>query len=278
MKKKGREEISFDAYYSHIFGNRWLSLKEALLAVPNHTPFTYNLIKPYYMDIASIAVALCVPEIEEGAILDLCAAPGGKALVLASMLKEGAALQANELSSNRRFRLKRVIQEHLSEERRLKVTITGYDGSVMARLMRDNYDRILVDAPCSSERHVIASSKALKEWSPSRIKNLAIRQWALLSSAFLMLKKGGVLVYSTCALLENENDCVIDKLVKKYKNASVVELDIENILQKNALFSSNATLCDPIRTRCGYSYLPDVHLGAGPMYFSIIEKKSETFI
>lgn len=274
MKKKEMETPSFDAYYSLEFGDRWASLKEALLAPSFSCPFEYNLNKPYHMDMASIAVAMCVPEIEVGSILDMCAAPGGKTLVLASRLKEEVILQSNELSSNRRFKLKRVIAEHLSENLRKKITITGYDGSVMACMMRDKYERILLDAPCSSERHVITSSKALKEWSPSRIKSLAIRQWALLSSAFLMLKSGGFLVYSTCALLDAENDCVIEKLVKKYKNANVLTLDLEKILSKSNLFSSNSKLYEPIHTRYGYFYLPDLYLGAGPMYFSVIEKVS----
>lgn len=259
VSKKG---MSFDEYYAEAFGNRWTTLKEALLFTPSQLAFSQSLLKPYYMDEASVAVASSMPALDEGLILDLCAAPGGKTLVLSSMVGKGVRLQANELSSNRRARLHRVIEEHLCEEARQRIEVTGYDGSVMAKFCKEKYDRILVDAPCSSERHVIASPSAIKQWTPSRIKTLSIRQWALLSSAFLMLKISGFLIYSTCALLDVENDCVIDKLLKKYKNAKVVEL--EEKLKLHTHF--------PIKTRNGYAYLPDLHSGAGPMYFSLIEK------
>lgn len=254
--------MSFDAYYAEAFGSRWASLKEALLMPPLQVPFTQSLMKPYYMDVASVAVSSSMPTLDDGLILDMCAAPGGKTLVLASMMEKSVALQANELSSNRRARLHRVIQEHLSEEVRNRIEVTGYNASVMARFCKEKYDRILLDAPCSSERHVIASESAIKQWTPARIKTLSIRQWALLSAAFLMLKAEGFLIYSTCALLEAENDCIIDKLLKKYKGARVVNLEEEFTLP----------LRFPIKTRHGYAYLPDLHSGAGPMYFSLLSK------
>jgi len=266
MQKKdiAKKHISFDAYYSETFGARWASLKEALLAPVSQVPFAYNLLKPYYLDMASVVVASSMPILDDGLVLDMCAAPGGKTLVLNSVMGKEVKLQANELSSARRARLHRVLQDYLDYEARNRIEITGYDGSVMAKFCKEKYERILVDAPCSSERHVILSPVARKEWSPARIKNLSIRQWALLSAAFLMLKKGGFLIYSTCALLDAENDCIIDKLLKKYMAARVVLLE-EDVSKTYELI--------PTRTRHGYAFSPDIHAGAGPMYFSLIEKK-----
>lgn len=281
----GKNSISFDAYYAGIFGSRWTSLKDALLAPSSQVAFSYSLLKPYYMDIASVAVASSMPELDDGLVLDMCAAPGGKTLVLASKLGKSSRLQANELSSARRARLHRVIEEHLCEEAKTRIDVTGYDGAKMAKFCKERYHRILVDAPCSSERHVISSPTAIKQWSPSRIKTLSIRQWALLSAAFLMLMSGGFLIYSTCALLEAENDCVIDKLLKKYANAQVVHLEECHPCSENVPFSASFSnlFCYserhselptilPAKTRHGYAYLPDLHGGAGPMYFSLITK------
>ena len=77
-----------------------------------------------------------------------------------------------------------------------------------------------------------------------------------------MLKESGVLVYSTCALLEIENDSVIDKLLKKYENAQIVK-DITSIKEFKE---------QPTATRHGFMYSPDVNNGIGPMYFCIIKK------
>ena len=70
-----------------------------------------------------------------------------------------------------------------------------------------------LDVPCSSERHVFADEKYLDMWSPSRIKSLAIEQWALLSSAYRLLRNDGFLLYSTCALNPKENDLFIVSLM-----------------------------------------------------------------
>ncbi|MGP1438739.1 MAG: SAM-dependent methyltransferase [Treponema sp.] len=262
MKETKRGAIAFDAYYSSIFGSRWLSLREALLLPSSPTPYIENLKQPYYMDEASIAVGKALPALDEGLVLDMCAAPGGKTLVLSNSLGKNTSIQANEISRTRRNRLIAVIEEHLSDEKQKQVKITGYDAAKMARFAPSKYDRILLDAPCSSERHVINLEKAINEWTPARPKQLAIRQWSLLSSAFLMLKEGGFLVYSTCALLELENDCVIDRLLKKYINAVVLH-EIPSILKEQ-----------PEATRHGFMYSPDLNNGIGPMYFCLVKKNS----
>lgn len=104
-----------------------------------------------------------MPVLEEGSCLDMCAAPGGKTLVLLSRIKENAEIQANELSADRRNRLIRVLDEHLSEETRKRIRVSSYDASRMPRYGQELYDRILLDAPCSSERHVLQNEKYLKQ-------------------------------------------------------------------------------------------------------------------
>ena len=262
MKETKRGIQAFDAYYSDIFGSRWLTLREALLIPSSPLPYCENLKKPYYMDEASIIVGKVLPPLDEGLFLDMCAAPGGKTLVISNILGSKATLQANELSGARRNRLISVLEDHVMDEVKKKINVTGYDASKMCRKAFSKYDRILLDAPCSSERHVLHLEKALNEWSPSRPKQLSIRQWSLLSSAFLMLKEGGFLVYSTCALLETENDSVVDKLLKKYENANIVHKIPSLTLFKEA----------PTATRHGFIYSPDVNNGIGPMYFSLISK------
>ena len=260
-KQKLSGAQGFESYYLSIFGERWQGLKAALLEERKPEAYSENLIQNYYLDYASIQAARAMPVLEEGSCLDMCAAPGGKTLVLLSRIKENAEIQANELSADRRNRLIRVLDEHLSEETRKRIRVSSYDASRMPRYGQELYDRILLDAPCSSERHVLQNEKYLKQWTEARIKNLSQRQWALLSAAFLLLKPKGFLVYSTCALADEENDFLIEKLIKKYKERVRLEDKLDSLGP-----------ISPEKTRYGFRFLPDKADGAGPIYFSLIQK------
>ena len=297
---------AFEAYYSALFGDRWTALREALLQETQPVTFSVCGGKPYYLDQASIYAAQALPPIDEGSYLDMCAAPGGKTLVLASGMGQEAQIQANELSRARRARLLTVLNEHLPPDINARIEVTGYDAATLPRYRQAYYDRILLDAPCSSERHVITDAKYLACWTPARIKMLAQRQWALLSAAFLLLKQGGFLVYVTCALADAENDGVVQKLLKKYGTEAVIhsgtaateftaamEFDTTNtettdgnvpaVHSNTAVVESGAVntktagknstpLILGEKTLFGCRFLPDTCGGAGPLYFSLIEK------
>lgn len=104
---------AFEAYYSTLFGDRWPTLRESLIQETQPVAFSVCGGKPYYLDQASIYAAQALPPIDEGCYLDMCAAPGGKTLVLASGMGQEAQIQANELSRTRRARLLTVLDEHL---------------------------------------------------------------------------------------------------------------------------------------------------------------------
>ncbi|MBQ0003535.1 MAG: RsmB/NOP family class I SAM-dependent RNA methyltransferase [Treponema sp.] len=285
----------FDLYYSEIFSDRWSVLKEALLKEAE--PVSYNLtslqgssevsdgnenpeeLRTYFLDSASILAASSLPLKNAKNILDLCAAPGGKTLVLSSLMPDDAQLTANERSAERKHRLVKVCDEHMSQNIRNRVTITCSDGAVWCKTKSECYDRILLDAPCSSERHVLQDEKYLKEWSPARIKTLSMEQWALLSSAWRLLQKGGYMVYSTCALAPKENDSVIERLLKKFDDAEILTFESEEYLSVKNNLSILSTISPdyqipPVeKTEFGYHVLPDSSDGAGPIYFSIIFKK-----
>ena len=253
----------FDSYYSELYGERWSSLRAALLGEPCQCGYSEKLLKTYYLDTGSVRTARALPLENAEKIADFCAAPGGKSLIIASTMPEDATLVSNERSRDRKARLQKVLDEHLPEEIRSRVSVSGFDASCWCNHEREAYDRILLDAPCSSERHVMADPKYLALWTPARIRNLAVTQWSLLSSAFLVLKKGGFMVYSTCALAYAENDGVIKKLLKKYADASVVALPE----------TDPDGLCNGERTEFGVHVLPDRQNGAGPLYFALIHKE-----
>lgn len=286
-KDLNRGSQGFNSYYKEIFGDRWEVLKEALLK--ESVPVSYNLsrikgeedgeLRTYYLDAASILAAFSLPLKGAEEILDLCAAPGGKTLVISSLMDEDSKLTSNERSAERKHRLSKVVEEHIPSRIKENITVTCSDGAVWCKTKSNCFDRILLDAPCSSERHVLQDEKYLAQWSPARIKTLSMEQWALLSSAYRMLKDNGILLYSTCALAPKENDEVIERLFKKFDNCVNLSFESEkyqnlkNDEAKLQLFTDNVSLPDFERTKYGYQILPDKQNGAGPIYFSIIMKK-----
>ncbi len=253
----GKGSGGFDAYFSGIYGDRWPGLRDALLAEPVYAELGAPLVTPYFLDSASVAAAEALPLEDGNRVLDMCAAPGGKSLVLACAMGPSGTLTANELSGDRRERMRRVFSGHLPPDILGRVSVTGFDASTWLLHEREAFDRILVDAPCSSERHLLSSPAHLNTWTPARSKHLSIRQFALLASALEVVTPGGFLVYSTCSISPPENDAVIERLLKKRPD----RVDI--------LFPGNA---GGERTGYGTLMLPDRCGGAGPIYFSVLRR------
>lgn len=264
-KKTGKE--MFYEYYSKLYGDRFESLKDSLYLEPNYFEYKFDEnSKSYFLDSGSVLAALSLPLENAENVLDMCAAPGGKSLILAKNMSENSFLTSNEYSKDRYIRLKNVIEEHLPENVVSRIKPTCFDGATWCKFYGEVYDAILLDAPCSSERHVLNDEKYLNQWTPSRVKSLAMKQWALLSSAFRVLKPCGYLLYSTCALAQEENDGVIEKLLKKFENVKICDINYDKI------YSKNPNLPNHEKTKYGYHVLPDVTNGAGPLYFCLIQK------
>ena len=191
----------------------------------------------------------------------MCAAPGGKTLILASLIApdENAEFElvANEISQDRRSRLIRVLKEQLPEKIFRKIKITAHDASKWCLYQKDYYDKILLDAPCSGERYFVQDEKEILTWTKKRSQNMSIRQFAILASAFESLKVGGSAVYSTCSISLFENDEVIRKLLKK-RDGRVEVLSFDSPLGE--------------RTEFGWQILPDQSAGVGPIYFSLVRR------
>ena len=273
MKQKDRNKKltgseGFEAYYSNLFGERWQSIKESFSLEPDYAEWKAGGEKSYFLDSGSVRAAVSLPLENAVDILDLCAAPGGKTLVLASNMPQNANLLSNERSPERKNRLANTVHDCLPQEIQERVTVICKDGAQMCLKNEEKFDAILLDAPCSSERHVLADPKYLSEWSPSRIKTLSMAQWALLSSAWRMLRPNGFLLYSTCALSPDENDNVIAKLLKKFDNVKLCEPKI-SLDYKN--FTASA-LPEYEKTEFGAHVLPDKTGGAGPLYFCLLKK------
>lgn len=277
----------FDRHFREIYGERWAALKAALVGGETQVrrPNAFSpaversiegsprrgedgLLDVYVMDPASILAARALDARPGDRVLDMCAAPGGKSLVLAEALFGGGDLSgeliANEPSEDRRERLIKVIQQYVPRDVRDRIFVRGLDGARFGLREPGEFDRVLVDAPCSGERHLLENSAELAEWGPRRTERLAGRQYALLAAAWLAVRSGGRIVYSTCSISPAENDEVVAKLVKKKKAIAVATETLRGALG----LDGDARAED---TEFGLRFFPDRD-GWGPIYFAALGK------
>jgi 16S rRNA (cytosine967-C5)-methyltransferase len=151
----------------------------------------------YVQDRASQWVSHCVRAQPDDLVLDMCAAPGGKSTALAAT---GAQVIAAELHPGRALAIGDLIQELDYEGR---VTVVSMDGTQPG--LRAQFDRVLLDAPCSGLGALRRRADARWHIGPEAIGELVQIQRNLLLSAAEMLKPGGELIYSVCTLSNAES-------------------------------------------------------------------------
>ncbi len=167
----------------------------------------------YIQNLSSmIAPVLLAPEPEE-TVLDLAAAPGGKTLILAGMMQNTGWLSAVELQRERFFRL----CDNLKAQGVTNAHTYMTDGRSVGKKCPLMFDRILLDAPCSSEaRFKTFDEKSTSYWSIHKVKETSKLQRRLLLSAFDALKPGGKLLYSTCSFSPEENESPLQHLLERH--------------------------------------------------------------
>ncbi len=186
-------------------------------------------------------------------ILDMCAAPGSKTTQIASLMRNEGSILALEAVRDRFYRLKAVCA---------LLGATNVDFKLMdARCYRfagEYFDRILVDAPCSSEgRFKIFDPKTFAYWSPRKIREMVQKQRGLLMTASHLVRPGGWLVYSTCTFAPEENEGVVDWLLRKGpQDLELVECPLKGIGRYPALTRWGEKVFDRRVSRC-WRVLPD---------------------
>ena len=134
-------------------------------------------------------------------VLDLCAAPGGKSTLLCDALPEGSLLVANEIIRQRA----NVLAENLTKWGYPRLIVTSADPSAPGRL-KETFDLILTDVPCSGEGMFRKEEDALTDWGLGAVAMCADRQRLILRRIWPALKPGGCLIYSTCTYNLQENE------------------------------------------------------------------------
>ena len=162
---------------------------------------------------------------ENERILDMCAAPGGKSTYIAALMKNTGCLISNDANKDR-------IKAVVGNFHRLGISnaiVCCYDGREFTKVMT-GFDRVLLDAPCSGSGLVAKDSSVKISKSEKDIQRCSHLQKQLILCAIDCLdansSTGGYLVYSTCSVLVEENECVVDYALKK-RNIKVVSAGVE---------------------------------------------------
>lgn len=274
---------AFEAYHRELYGDRWAELCRVMaekgpqisLGRLEHFP-QYSIETgtwrglsgkaDYWLDPASCWAASLLPISEGHHVWDMCAAPGGKMLNLALRLPPQADLLASEISQTRFQRLRRQ-WALLPPDVQGQLRILRKDACLLGLDRCLSMDRILLDAPCSSERYFCQRRDLLRTWSEARVRNTSRMQRALLCTALDCLAPGGILLYVTCSINPAENELLVAECLRKRPKRG---------FEHRLLEGGEADGFWQLEARpLGYHLLPDRNGGAGPLYLCLLEAERE---
>jgi 16S rRNA (cytosine1407-C5)-methyltransferase len=162
-------------------------------------------------------------------VLDVAAAPGGKTTHLVSRTQDLGLVVANDASAPRLAGLRAALHAWGA----INTAVTQYSGERFGGWFPGIFDAVLLDAPCSMENLNSNPNHAQRPISDRERAGLARRQLNLLSSAFQAVRSGGQVVYSTCTLAPEEDEAVVDGLLRLFPGQAQVE-DIRSHLAQPA--------------------------------------------
>jgi len=178
----------------------------------------------YIQELASMLPILALNPQPNELILDLCSAPGSKTTQTADKMKNTGTIIANEISLGRA----KILASNLERCGVTNAIITRREGRALCEKLKQQnfeFDKILLDAPCSGEGTIRSTPATALMWNPKTIERLSNLQKQLFESAFEILKVGGEMIYSTCTHAPEENEKVVNFALKKFGN----KIRIENI-------------------------------------------------
>ena len=190
-------------------------------------------------------------------VLDLCAAPGGKSMQASLLMQNEGLIISNDISKSRAF----AISENTERLGRGNLLITNNDFSLIFDKFINTFDKIILDAPCSGSGMFRKEDKMQEDWSYQKVLKNAEIQKSLITIAYDMLKPGGIMVYSTCSFSYEEDEEVIEYLLKN-SDAELLEIP------SSELFFINKT------NGIGVHLLPFIFPGEGH-YIALIKKPGE---
>lgn len=222
----------------------------------------------YIQGLSSIVASLVLDPQPGQDVLDLAAAPGGKALHIAALMQNKGRLSVIEPVRQRMF----VLANNL---KLAGVTISRtyrMDGRRAGQKVPDRFDRAIIDAPCSGEsRFHVDQPQTWEYWSLRKIREQSRKQQGLIRSAYQSLKRGGRMLYSTCSFAPEENELIVDRFLNDAGDSArllPVELPFDNWQAGLCSFGDQQFSNDLSRAR---RILPNEHHDG--FFMALIEKR-----
>ena len=187
--------------------------------MPSKHPYYYAGL--YYIQEPSAMIPASLLPVEEGdRVLDLCAAPGGKATELAAKLHGTGLLVANDISVSRAMALAKNLQIAGTGN----AVVTAETPQNLAAVLSGFFQKVLIDAPCSGEGMFRRDPGMVKSWLVHGPEYYASIQTEILESAYELLAPGGDMVYSTCTFSPLEDEGMIQSFLKKHPDMTICEV------------------------------------------------------
>ncbi|MDD6661874.1 MAG: RsmB/NOP family class I SAM-dependent RNA methyltransferase [Lachnospiraceae bacterium] len=186
---------------------------------PARHPFYYAGLY-YLQEPSAMTPATVLPVVPGEQVLDLCAAPGGKATALGAKLRGEGLLVANDISASRA----KALLKNLEVFGIANSYVTNAVPERLAEQFVESFDKILVDAPCSGEGMFRKDLANARVWSLDKVAECARTQHAIIRSAVSMLRPGGLLLYSTCTFSPEENEQTIASLLADEPEMELLEI------------------------------------------------------
>ncbi len=177
----------------------------------------------YLQSLSSMVPPIVLNPRPSESVLDVAAAPGSKTTQLAAIMDNKGKIIANELDKIRFERLK----YNIDSQGATIVEIINKRGEILGTIFEEQFDKVLLDTPCSGEGRFIATSAATyRNWSEKTVKDLVKLQKKLIQSAAKALKQGGELVYSTCTINKHENEEIVEYAINEL-GLKLINIDLE---------------------------------------------------
>lgn len=209
----------------------------------------------YILDPSSALISYYLKNLvkEHPLVIDLCAAPGGKSIAF-SFRRNDSLIVSNDISYTRALEIQK------NADRLGLMNILSMSINPMKLSLPNMFDLVILDVPCSGSGMIRKDPKMGKDWSSDKVSRLLPIQKDLLEKGYQLLKKDGILAYSTCSLSIEEDENQMEAFLKKHPDIEEIKVEVQQTVVKG----SN-----------GYHMIPGIYEGEG-IYFCLLRKKEGT--
>uniref|UniRef100_H2YUK6 5-cytosine rRNA methyltransferase NSUN4 n=1 Tax=Ciona savignyi TaxID=51511 RepID=H2YUK6_CIOSA len=231
-----------------------------------------SVLPSFLLDAGSVLPILSLDPQPGDHILDMCSAPGGKLNIIMQAIGDSGRIVANDVDSKRLTRIKNVYKEYIPKQFSVEefIKFVQFDGREWTEIETNAYDKVLVDVPCTNDRHSLYTSDRDADNIFSNLRKreraqLPHVQCELLKNAILACRPNGIVVYSTCTASPLQNQFVVQYAVQELLEQHNITCQVEDTRSLVGLLHDEFQFLTS--TNLGELVIPKLDANFGPMYF-----------